>query len=721
MGVVEWGDFRNRTLAQTWAIAAGLVPIGMLGSGGMEGAIAAPATLPVFKTAAPLKGDWQIGLGAGGLVVPRNTQAKPSISSPCQLSTAATSGDSITLRVDLTGVDLVDSQNITIELVPNQIDNASAQIERRMHLELEPDLKQLKNPETLAAIRQLTGSKSNLDIPQQPDLGSILNRLLLSSGFITSEIKDRPSVSRTGNHVSLYFKVQLGRLLKIDPLHSRSGRDQLTPLPIRWQRYICRRIVPGVDLPLNANRLEDQLRLLREDPAIASIEGTLKKSDNGGCRSELDPPASEKATDNLIQRQSCLDVRVTMAKPYITNIGIDNYSPPSVGSVRGAVDLQFLNVGTVGSELILGYANSFTGGNEAVSVNYRTPLSHRNNTLQARFVRTRNTITETKDNLDRFGIRGSSELYELTYRHPLLRTPTKELGLSLGLTMQDGKSFISDIPFQFFQGADKDGGSRTSVIRFAQDYVARSPRSAVALRSQFNIGTDPFNLFDVTQNRDPVPDGFFLSWLGQAQWLHRFSRHQLLITQLELQLTPDALLPSQQFVIGGGQSVRGYRQNARYGDNGFRFSVENRITLWTIDEDRRYRDWKGCLPEETKPKQTPTSKAGDMIPYRTRLFPKAPIVPEINCEAPFRDITAYVAPFFDLGKVWNNNNPNKPLDNGFLYSAGIGLGLETETSSKERRPSYSMRLDFALPFVTKATRTSDLQDLGIYFTFRYRF
>ena len=95
------------------------------------------------------------------------------------------------------------------------------------------------------------------------------------------------------------------------------------------------------------------------------------------------------------------------------------------------------------------------------------------------------------------------------------------------------------------------------------------------MRSQFSFGID---ILDATINNDPIPDGRFFSWLGQVQRVQRLSNDQLLIVQAELQLTPDSLLPSQQFVIGGGQSVRGYRQNVRSGDNGFRSAaIEDRI------------------------------------------------------------------------------------------------------------------------------------------------
>ncbi len=135
------------------------------------------------------------------------------------------------------------------------------------------------------------------------------------------------------------------------------------------------------------------------------------------------------------------------------------------------------------------------------------------------------------------------------------------------------------------------------------------------------------------------------------------------IAQLDLQLTPDGLLPSQQFVIGGGQSVRGYRQNVRAGDNGLRFSLEDRITL------QRDRDGKDLLQ---------------------------------------------AAPFFDLGLVWNvDNNPNLIQSQRFI--AGLGLGILWKPL-----PNLNLRLDYGLPLVTLSDRGNNLQDDGLYFSASYR-
>jgi hemolysin activation/secretion protein len=75
------------------------------------------------------------------------------------------------------------------------------------------------------------------------------------------------------------------------------------------------------------------------------------------------------------------------------------------------------------------------------------------------------------------------------------------------------------------------------------------------------------------------PDASFFSVAGQVQRVQVVSPNVFLVGVLEFQLAADPLLPSQQFVIGGGQSVRGYRQNVRSGDNGVRASLESRITV----------------------------------------------------------------------------------------------------------------------------------------------
>ncbi|WP_323808758.1 ShlB/FhaC/HecB family hemolysin secretion/activation protein [Nostoc sphaeroides] len=298
------------------------------------------------------------------------------------------------------------------------------------------------------------------------------------------------------------------------------------------------------------------------------------------------------------------------------------------------------------------------GGADVFDFNYSVPLNAMNGTLQLRYAPNSNKVTQAPFN--NFDIHGSSQLYEISYRQPLVRTSREEFALSLGFSYQDGQTFTFAGPTPFSLGPDSEGNTRTRVLKFGQDYIRRDVSGAWSLRSLFSIGLDVFN---PTINSGNIPDGRFFSWLGQVQRLQAFSQDNFLILQAEAQLTPNGLLPSQQFVIGGGESLRGYRQNVRAGDNGVRFSAEDRQTLM--------RDETGAS-------------------------------------------TVQFASFLDLGTVWNSgNNPNTLQGQNFLVGLGVGLIWEL-------LPRLNVRVDYAIPLVDISDRGNNAQDRGLYFNLNYQ-
>jgi hemolysin activation/secretion protein len=405
------------------------------------------------------------------------------------------------------------------------------------------------------------------------------------------------------------------------------------------ERYVRDRIQLGADVPLKAEDLEEQLRLLRFNPLFETVEASLRPSGIVG--------------------QSILVVRVTEADPWFGGFSVDNYSPPSVGSERMNASLGYRNLTGLGDELSATYRRTTTGGAEIAEFSYQVPLNPMDGTLQLRSTLDWNTITGSE--FEGLNISGESEFYEISFRQPLIRSVEEEFALSLGLSHSDGQTFLFNSPTPFGIGPDPDGVSRVTALRFGQDYVRRDQNGAWAVRSLFSVGLD---LLDPTINDHPIPDGRFLSWLFQAQRVQRLSEDHLLIALLDLQLTPDSLLPSEQFVIGGGQFLRGYVQNARSGDNGFRFSLEDRMTLARNES-------------------------------ATPVF--------------------QLAPFFDVGAVWNHpDNPNELPDQTFLASIGLAALWEP-------LPGFNIRLDYAFPFVILDDRGQNAQDGGFYFSAGYQF
>ena len=481
-------------------------------------------------------------------------------------------------------------------------------------------------PAELAILTQSFEGKSTT----LQDLQSLADRITqqyLDRGYITS----RAIISEqkiTDGLVNL--QVIEGTIESIEI----QGNQRLKP------SYIRDRIKLGVGKPFNKNELEDQLQLLKSNSLITDINASLQPGKDSG--------------------KSQIVVRIKEAPALTGNVTFDNYSPPSVGSERLGGTLTYRNPTGLGDEVSATYFRSLAGGSNLYDFNYRVPVNAMNGTVQLRYSPSNSKIIDPA--FSSFGIRSQNDLYELTYRQPVIRSPREELALSLGFALQNGQTFLFDnSPTPFGIGPDANGNSRTRVIKFGQDYVKRDAKGAWSLQSQFNLG---INAFDATINNHPIPDGQFFSWTGQVQRVQQLSKNQLLIAQADVQLSPNSLLPSQQFTIGGGQSVRGYRQGVRSGDNGFRFSLEDRIT---VSRDKTGRS----------------------------VF--------------------QIAPFADLGSVWNNpNNPNPSSRQNFLASAGLGLIVQPV-------PNLLMRLDYALPIVNLSDRGNNAQDNGLHFSVGYSF
>lgn len=466
----------------------------------------------------------------------------------------------------------------------------------------------------------------NVTLEELRQAADRITQIYLDRGFINSRavVVDQVIVEGVAQ-----IRVIEGRLERIDV----EGTRRLSP------EYVRSRIRLGAGVPLNSAALEDQLRLLRADPLFQNVEASLRA---GG---DID--------------RSILIVRVTEAKPYNSNFFIDNYSPPSIGSERIGTNFRHRNLFGLGDELFLFYSRTLTGGANVLDFSYRVPVNAREGAISFRVAPSWNRITDP--DFRELEIRGKQQLYEIGFRQPLIRSPRTEFALSTAFTHQRGQTFLfNNEPFGFGIGPDEDGNSITSVFRFGQEYVRRDVSGAWALRSQFSLGT---GLLDATINADPIPDSRFVAWLGQVQRVQRLSDDHLLIFQTDLQLTPNSLLPSQQFVIGGGQSVRGYRQNVRSGDNGFRVSVEDRITI--------QRDASGAS-------------------------------------------TMQLIPFIDGGGVWNKaDNPNELPRQTFLASAGLGLQWEPF-------PRFVVRVDYAVPFVNLSDRGENAQDRGLFFSINFQ-
>lgn len=347
---------------------------------------------------------------------------------------------------------------------------------------------------------------------------SAITQLYIDNGYITSGALIPPQTIIGGVAT---LQVVEGSLSAINVI----GTRRLNP------NYVRSRLTSKK--PINQKRLLEDLQLLQLNPLIASISAELAAGTS---------PAT-----------SVLEVQVREAKTFDSQLVADNARTPSVGSFRRRIQLSEANLLGLGDGLSLGYSN--TDGSDGFDIGYTIPINSRNGTISLGYGNTSSDVIEPPFNA--LDINGNSRYYDITLRQPISQTPSEEFAIGLSATRSESKissRVLEDFglpPSELSPGADEEGRTRVSAIQFFQDWTKRNSREVIAARSGFNLGIGALN---ATVN-DNAPDSRFFSWRGQAQWVRLLAPETLLVLRGDVQLSPDALVPSQQFSLGGIDSV----------------------------------------------------------------------------------------------------------------------------------------------------------------------
>jgi hemolysin activation/secretion protein len=477
------------------------------------------------------------------------------------------------------------------------------------------------SPEELArATAEFT--KRPISLTEVYQARSKITDLYVQNGYITSGAYIPPQTIQSG-------------VVKIQVVEGKLEDIQITGNRRLNANYVRSRLAIATSAPLNRQRLLEALQLLQLNPLIQNVSAEL----SAGSRSGV----------------SLLEVKISEAKTFSSQIVLDNGRSPSVGSFRRRLQLNEANLLGLGDGLSLGYTN--TDGSNSFDASYTLPLNPRNGTLTFNYGTTSSNVIEPP--FDFLDIESASRYYELTFRQPIIETPTQEF--ALGLTTSRRESDISwrpdfGPPSELSPGSDEQGRTRVSALRFFQEWTSRNSREVIALRSQFNLGLDVLN---ATINQNP-PDSRFFSWQGQAQWARLLAPETLLLLRLNTQLASTTLLPIEQIGLGGQDSVRGYRQDYLLTDNGTFVSAEVQVPILRL--------------------------------------------PQINS-------TLQVVPFVDFGVGWNSSGRENPDPNTL---AAVGLGLRWSQGDR-----FTFRLDWGIPLVSVDSNDRTLQENGLYFSLFY--
>ncbi|YAF99526.1 MAG: ShlB/FhaC/HecB family hemolysin secretion/activation protein (plasmid) [Nodularia sp. CChRGM 3473] len=451
---------------------------------------------------------------------------------------------------------------------------------------------------------------------------SKITELYINNGYITSGAYVPPQEIESG-------------VIKIQVVEGKLADIQVTGTQRLNSNYVRSRLAIATKPPLNQERLLEALQKLQLNPLIENVSSELSAGLRPG--------------------ESILRVEVKEAKTFSAQIVLDNGRSPAVGSFRRGLQLNEANLLGLGDNLSLNYAN--TDGSNALDASYTLPLNPHNGTLTFNFGTASSNVIERPFNI--LDIQSSSRYYELTFRQPIVQTPTQEFALGVTASrIESEATFLEEerVPLPSV-GADEQGRTRISALRFFQEWTSRNSQEVIALRSQFNLGIGAFN---ATINAD-APDSRFFAWRGQAQWVRLLAPETLLIIRGNTQIASRALLPLEQWGLGGLGSVRGYRQDFLLTDSGALASAEVQVPILRVS------DIDGRL---------------------------------------------HVIPFVDFGVAWNNS-PREISDPNTL--AGVGLGLRWSQGNR-----FTARLDWGIPLVpVDSNNRGTWQENGLYFSLQY--
>lgn len=247
------------------------------------------------------------------------------------------------------------------------------------------------------------------------------------------------------------------------------------------------------------------------------------------------------------------DLRLKVVEPprHLLRVQVDNGGSRSTGEGRGS--LAYFNRSVFGHRDEFSLATTQSGGQESYSVGYTIPVNRSGGRLGLAYYE---DYTEIRHGpFKSLDITGKSESTVLSFRHPVHLGKTSQVDLVAGARSRRVDNWISGIFLSRADSADASIGveaQRADAGGYWAGGYSYTRGSAKVIESS-----------DYWYGR---------GWLRR---LHRLGQDRAFLGNLSFQNTSRPLLPSsEQFIIGGEGSVRGYPVGTWSGETGYILSAE---------------------------------------------------------------------------------------------------------------------------------------------------
>ena len=429
--------------------------------------------------------------------------------------------------------------------------------------------------------------------------GSPLLSSFLNKSFLKNELSEK--IQEISNKVSIFYykhgyvnsgvknvKIEQNGEVIITIVEGRISPDVVIEkmrfsedLKLDHDYISCRLTLDADKQILNTNKLENRIRIMKQDPCIDNIHLAIKPDSTPGVAK--------------------LHATVKESFPYILSLKYNNYSPPSIGAYRFETDFTRLNLTGWGDVIKIQYKRTDqwddyknTNGLEDYSFDLRIPITRRDtkfyfSTNKSNSIVVVPPFNELDITCERSGVK-------FLISHPFYRSFDSETGedkkfsISAGIERYKSKTFLQGKPFSF-TGPEND----TTVCMFtiSPEWKSSNMNYAVYARLDLNAGLDIMG----ASIHGLGPDANFLYINAQFQWLNRLrpGRYNFfipwklynycdLICNFNCRLSEHPLVASEKFSIGGRSTVRGYRENRLTKDNGIVTSFELKVPTPNVQD-----------------------------------------------------------------------------------------------------------------------------------------
>lgn len=209
--------------------------------------------------------------------------------------------------------------------------------------------------------------------------------------------------------------------------------------------FVEGRIRNGAGRVLNVERLQEELQLLLADPTIERLDARLG-------------PGLERGTSRL-------DVDLVEAPRFTAAFELDNERSPSVGELRGELEVVARTVLGYGDPLVV--RAGLTEGLRDVEAGFSVPLLP--NDLRLRLFGEFNDAEVVEEPFDVLDIESESWIVEAGLRYPAIRSLDEQLVFGADLSRRHSETTILGEPFP----SERDGESDVTALRLVGDWLVR--------------------------------------------------------------------------------------------------------------------------------------------------------------------------------------------------------------------------------------------------------